>query len=275
MAADENVLEVDGLTVAFGDEDAAPVLDDVSFAIAPGEVLGIVGESGAGKSILVRAIMGLLPEGGEVRAGEVRYRGRTLTGLSDDELRPLRGMEIAHILPDAKSQLNPVLRIERLMADVIDAHADLTDEEAHRRSVQALRLLSIPDPERRLAAYPHELSGGMAQRVCIALALTHDPDLIVADEPTAGLDVTVQRQVLDLMSETIKRRRTAQLIVTRDLGVVAHYCDRTAVMDGGRIVEAGPTLELFDAPRDPYTRKLLASVRPGRRRGERRPLIET
>jgi peptide/nickel transport system permease protein len=273
-AAEESVLEVDGLTVAFGaGDDVAPALDAISFAIAPGEVLGIVGESGSGKSVLVRAIMGLLPEGGETRAGAVRYRGRDLTGLSDAELRPLRGMEIAHILPDAKSQLNPVLRIERLMADVVEAHADLSDDEAHRRSVEALRLLSIPDPERRLAAYPHELSGGMAQRVCIALALTHDPDLIVADEPTAGLDVTVQRQVLDLMSETIKRRRTAQLIVTRDLGIVAHYCDRMAVMHDGRIVEAGPTLELFDAPRDPYTQRLLTAVRPGRRRAEHhRPL---
>lgn len=270
--AEVDVLEVADLTVAFGEgADVAPALADVSFAVGPGEALGIVGESGSGKSILVRAIMGLLPEGGAARGGSVAYRGRELMGMAQDELRALRGMEIAHILPDAKSQLNPVLRIGELMRDVIDAHADVDRDEAHRRSVEALRLLSIPDPERRLAAYPHELSGGMAQRVCIALALTHDPDLIVADEPTAGLDVTVQRQVLDLMSETIKRRRTAQLIVTRDLGIVAHYCDRMAVMHEGRIVEAGPTQELFDAPRDPYTKRLLEAVRPGRRRPEHRP----
>jgi peptide/nickel transport system permease protein len=257
----EHVLEVRDLTVSFGEGDeATTALADISFALAPGEVLGIVGESGSGKSVLVRSIMRLLPEGGEVRSGTIRYRGHDLLEMSETDLRALRGMEIAHILPDAKSQLNPVLRIEQLMADVIDAHTDLTDAEAHQRSVEALKLLSIPDPERRLAAFPHELSGGMAQRVCIALALTHDPDLIVADEPTAGLDVTVQRQVLDLMSATIKRRRTAQLVVTRDLGIVAHYCHDALVMQEGKVVERATVDDLFYRPQHAYTRRLLRAV---------------
>ncbi len=265
MTGDGHVLEVEDLSVTFGEGAGAVVaLSGVSFAIAPGEALGIVGESGSGKSVLVRAIMGLVPESGRME-GSIRYRHHDLTKSSDAELAALRGKEVAHILPDAKSQLNPVIRIGQLMRDVLDAHAKLSDQEAHRRCVEALRQLSIPDPEERLAAYPHELSGGMAQRVCIALALTHGPDLIVADEPTAGLDVTVQRQVLDLMSETIKRRRTAQLIVTRDLGIVAHYCDKVAVMEAGRIVEAAPALQLFDSPQHPYTKRLLAAVRSTRR----------
>jgi ABC-type dipeptide/oligopeptide/nickel transport system ATPase component len=231
-------------------------------------VLGIVGESGSGKSVLVRTLLRLLIEDSYLESGEIIYRGRDLLTLRDDELRRMRGRELAHVFPDAKSQLNPVLRVGELIRDVIRVHDKVSAEDARRRGVAALRLLGIPDPERRLEAFPHELSGGMAQRVCIALALTHSPDLIIADEPTAGLDVTVQRQVLDLMSATIKEQQTAQLVVTRDLGIVAHYCDRMAVMQDGHIVESGPTLDLFDSPQHSYTKKLIESVRPGRRRAQ-------
>jgi ABC-type dipeptide/oligopeptide/nickel transport system ATPase component len=193
--------------------------------------------------------------------GEILYQGNNLLQMSPPEVKKLRGKGIAHILPGAKEQLNPVLRVEHVMTDVIRVHDHIGKREALSRALVALKSLGIPDPQRFLKAFPHELSGGMAQRVCIALALVHEPRLIIADEPTAGLDVTVQREVLDLMSASFKRRQAAQLIVTRDLGIIAQYCDGVAVMRGGQIVEYAPTLELFDSPKHPYSRSLLAAVR--------------
>jgi ABC-type dipeptide/oligopeptide/nickel transport system ATPase component len=259
---DDTVLRVTGLTVeAPGADGVLTLLDDISLSLAPGEVIGIVGESGSGKSVLVRALLQLPPENTRIVGGSVWFHGRDLTRATTQELRRLRGSEIAHILPDAKAQLNPVLRIGTLMEAVIRAHEDLSASEAQARAMDALRMVGIPDPDRRLRAYPHELSGGMAQRVCIALALVHNPSLIVADEPTFGLDVTVQRQVLDLMSALVRERQAAQVIVTRDLGIVAHYCQRVATMQAGRIVEAAPTVEFFETARHPHTEKLLSSVR--------------
>lgn len=263
MATDDApVLQIDDLSVEIdeGHGVSAELLSGITLSVPPGGSLGIVGESGSGKSLLVRTIMGLLQEPLQVSSGSVNYRGRNLLTMRDDELRRIRGREIAHILADAKSQLNPVLKIGTLLADVIRAHEDCSDKEVRERSTNALGRLSIPDPEKRLDAYPHELSGGMAQRVCIAMALTHDPDLIVADEPTAGLDVTVQRQVLDLMAEMVGSRKTAQLVVTRDLGIVAHYCDHMAVMCEGEILEQGPTAQVFAEPQHEYTRALIDAV---------------
>jgi ABC-type dipeptide/oligopeptide/nickel transport system ATPase component len=180
--------------------------------------------------------------------------------MPPDELRRLRGTGIAHILPGAKTQLNPVLSIGEMMTAVISVHEKVSRKEACRRAAAALQAVGIMDPEKRLAAYPHELSGGMAQRVCIALALIHDPILIVADEPTFGLDVTVQRQVLDLMADLASRRGFAQLIVTRDLGIVAQYCQRVYVMQAGRIIESGLTTDLFRQQRQSYTQQLIASI---------------
>ena len=238
-------------------EPVSRALTDVSLWVAPGETFGIVGESGSGKSVLVRAALRLLPEEGHVAGGEVRYRGQNILQMKPDELRRLRGVEFAPILPSAKLQLSPVTRVEDLMVLVHRAHGKSDRKTAVARAVEALRLVGIQDPERRLKAYPHELSGGMAQRVCIALALLHDPRLVIADEPTSGLDVTVQRQVLDEMVAAARERGAAQMIVTRDFGIVAQYCQRMAVMHGGRIIETGYTADVFGDPQHPYTRRLL------------------
>jgi len=258
-AAADSILAVEGLTVEFPQAgDAAPVrvLDDVSLSITRGEVVGVMGGPGAGKSVLVRSLLVLPPTGAVVR-GEIRFRGRDLLTMPPDELRRLRGTGIAHILPGAKTQLNPVLRIGEMMTAVIRTHMEVSRKEARERAAVALQAVGIMDPEKRLAAYPHELSGGMAQRVCIALALIHHPILIVADEPTFGLDVTVQRQVLDLMADLASRRGFAQILVTRDLGIVAQYCQRVFVMQAGRIIESGLTTDIFLEPKQQYTQELI------------------
>jgi peptide/nickel transport system permease protein len=262
----ENVLEVAGLTVEFTTpRQPLRVLTDVSFSLGPGVVLGVVGEAGAGKSVLVRSLLQLLPENGRIITGSVRFKDVDLTRLDRAKLKRLRATGIAHILPDAKSQLNPLVRVGEMMVTVMRAHSQITRAEACERAASLLARVGVADPRRRLEAYPHELSGGMAQRVCIALALMHNPSLIIADEPTAGLDVTVQRQVLDLMAGLVREREAAQLIVTRDLGIVAHYCQWAGVMRGGRIVELATTQELFDAPQHPYTRAILGAVASRRR----------
>jgi peptide/nickel transport system permease protein len=261
----ESVLEVSNLSTEFRTPHGSlRALDHVSLILATGDVLGVVGEAGAGKSVLVRSLLRLLPENGRISAGTVQFKGDDLLKLPSSELKRIRGTEIAHILPDAKSQLNPLIRVGEMMVAVMRTHEKIGKAEARRRAAVLLSTVGIADPERRLDAYPHELSGGMAQRICIALALMHSPSLIVADEPTSGLDVTVQRQVLDLMARLVREREAAQLIVTRDLGIVAHYCRSVAVMRAGRIVESAATLDLFDAPKHPYTRALLKAATGGR-----------
>jgi len=267
----ENILEVSNLSTEFVTQ-RGPVraLEDVSLMLGAGDVLGVVGEAGAGKTVLVRSLLRLLPENGRIAGGSIRFKGQNLLELPTNELKRLRGTEIAHILPDAKSQLNPLVRVGDMMVAVMQTHVKTNKEEARERSAALLNTVGIMDPRRRLDAYPHELSGGMAQRICIALALMHSPSMIVADEPTHGLDVTVQRQVLDLMVGLLQERDAAQLIVTRDLGIVAQYCRWVAVMHAGRIVETASTVEVFNAPKHPYTKDLLAAVRgTGRRRSAR------
>lgn len=256
----ESLLRMDGVSVAPSPE-GSPILSGLALRIERGQSVGIVGESGAGKSILVRTIMGLLPDPLVVTEGSLTFKGEDLRRIDDARFRRLRGREFAHILPNAKNRLNPVFTIGQLMTDVIRAHRTISKGEARERAVAALGQLGIPDPASRVDAYPHELSGGMAQRVCIAMALTHEPDLLVADEPTAGLDVTVQRQVLDHLASLVSDRGTAQIIATRDFGIVAHYCDWVAVMKDGQIVEAGPTQRVFQEPHSAYARDLLAAVR--------------
>jgi peptide/nickel transport system permease protein len=261
LPAAEPLLEVQGLTVELASSSRATrVLDDVSLWVSPGETLGVVGEAASGKSVLVLAILRLLPEEGRIVSGSVRYRGQDLLAMDADTLRRLRAVEFAPILPNAKERLSPVSRIEDLMILVYQAHAKASRGQAREKAVEALRAVGISDPERRLRAYPHELSGGMAQRVCIAMSLLRSPRLLIADEPTAGLDVTVQRQILDELVAAASDRQAAQLIVTRDLGIVAHYCQRVAVVHRGRIVETGPTIEVFEDPQHPYTRELLDAV---------------
>jgi ABC-type dipeptide/oligopeptide/nickel transport system ATPase component len=220
-----------------------------------------VGESGAGKSVLVKAVLGLLPPQLQVTSGQVRYGEVDLLNLDKSTLRSLRSKQIATTLANAKSQLHPLTTVGHTFASALAAHQNVTAFEARRRSIELLRMVGMNDPERRLEAYPHELSGGMAQRVCLALALMYRPRLLIADEPTAGLDVTVQRQVLDLMKKLTQETGTTQLIVTADLGIAAQYCDKVAVMKAGRVIEINETRAFFDAPAHPYSRRLLDSVR--------------
>jgi peptide/nickel transport system permease protein len=242
---------------------AVRAIDHVSLWVTPGEAFGIVGEAGSGKSVLVRAMLGLLPDNARIAGGSVTYQGKDLLRLEPGVLRRMRAVEFSPILPNAKAQLSPVTKVAAVMALVYRAHASAGPKEVRAKAVAALQLVGIQDPDRVLNAYPHELSGGMAQRVCIAMSLLHSPRLLIADEPTAGLDVTVQRQVLDQLAAAAKERQAAQIIVTRDLGIVAQYCRRVAVMQGGRIVESGLTSDVFHAPLHPYTRRLLAAVGMG------------
>ncbi len=240
---------------------SSPLLSGISFSLGAGERLAIVGESGAGKSVLVKAVLGLLPTQLQISSGQVRYGEVDLLKLDKSKLRSLRSKHIAATLATAKSQLHPLTTVGGTFAAALRAHQRISTPEARQRSIELLRMVGMNDPEQRLDAYPHELSGGMAQRVCIALALMYRPRLLIADEPTAGLDVTVQRQVLDLMAKLASETGTAQLIVTSDLGIAAHYCDKVAVMRAGRVIEINETCAFFDAPVHPYSKQLLGSVR--------------
>jgi len=255
------ILAVRDLEVTPLQPGASPLLSGVSFSLGAGERMAIVGESGAGKSVLVKAVLGLLPPQLQVNSGQVSYGEVDLLSLDKSKLRSLRSKHIAATLANAKSQLHPLTTVGGTFAAALAAHQKVSAPEARRRSIELLRMVGMNDPERRLEAYPHELSGGMAQRVCIALALMYRPRLLIADEPTAGLDVTVQRQVLDLMEKLARETGTAQLIVTSDLGIAAHYCDKVAVMQAGRVIEINETCAFFDAPAHPYSRRLLDSVR--------------
>ncbi|MFC3226875.1 ABC transporter ATP-binding protein [Marinibaculum pumilum] len=254
-------LEVAGLHMSVGRGRAAvPILRGVDLSVAPGEVLGLVGESGAGKSMVGRTVLDLLPGSARVTAGTVRYRGRDLLAMPVAERRRLLGAKIALIPQDPMTALNPVHRIGRQVTDVLRLHLALSKAEALARAEALLDSVHIRNPARVLRQYPHELSGGMRQRVLIAIAFACDPDLIVADEPTTALDVTVQRQILRLLKEMQGRADTAILFVTHDLGVVAKICDRVTVIHAGRILEAGLTADLFAAPQHPYTQALFAAT---------------
>jgi peptide/nickel transport system permease protein len=255
------ILTVRDLEVTPLQPGASPLLSGVSFSLGAGERLAIVGESGAGKSVLVKAVLGLLPTQLQISSGQVRYGEVDLLKLDKSKLRSLRSKHIAATLANAKSQLHPLTTVGGTFAAALRAHQRISTPEARQRSIELLRMVGMNDPEQRLDAYPHELSGGMAQRVCIALALMYRPQLLIADEPTAGLDVTVQRQVLDLMAKLASETGTAQLIVTSDLGIAAHYCDKVAVMRAGRVIEINETCAFFDAPVHPYSKQLLGSVR--------------
>jgi peptide/nickel transport system permease protein len=257
-SAPDAVLSVRGL--AIDAPGRPPILDGVSFDLMPGEILGIVGLPGSGKSVLVRAIVRLLGHSLQRRAGHVFFRGKDLAELDEKTLRAIRGYEILPLLPNAKSQLNPLVRVGDLMVAHVRAHSRCSRREAHARAARMLGAIGIGDAEQWLAAYPHELSGGMAQRVCLAIALVHRPPLIIADEPTAGLDVTVQRQVLDLMIELCHQSGAAQVLATRELGIVAHYCNRVAILHEGRIVEMGAVRDVLLAPRHAVTRRLIAAA---------------
>jgi ABC-type dipeptide/oligopeptide/nickel transport system ATPase component len=259
-----SLLEVRDLSVTFGGwRGAHPVqaVKRVSFTLDRGETLALVGESGSGKSVTALAIMGLLDAPGRVTAGSVRLRGRELLHLPEHALNKVRGREVAMIFQDPGTSLNPVLRIGYQIAEAIELHQDVSEDEARRRAVEALRLVNIRDPERVADSYPFEVSGGMQQRAMIAMALSCRPGLLIADEPTTALDVTTQAQILRELDALVDRLGTGVVLITHDLGVVAEFTDHTIVMHDGIVCEAGPTEQLVADPQHPYTRSLLAAVR--------------
>ncbi|HWD03687.1 MAG TPA: ABC transporter ATP-binding protein [Amycolatopsis sp.] len=263
-------LEVAGLSVAFpGDRSPITVVDDVGYRVGAGESLAVIGESGSGKSITVRAVMGILPRQARVTAGTVRLSGVDLGALDDATLRRLRGSAIAMVFQDSLSALNPVLPVGYQVAEVFRVHLGMSRKESNRRAIEMLDRVRIPSPAHRARQYPHEFSGGMRQRVMIAMALSLDPAVLIADEPTTALDVTVQAQIMELLAELRSERNMALVLISHDLGVVADTADEIAVMYGGRIVERAPASELYREPRHPYTRALLASIPGKHTRGRR------
>ena len=254
------LLEVENLTVTLATaRGPADAVRGVSFALERGETVGLVGESGCGKSITALALMGLLPEGARVN-GSVRLDGRDLTGLAEAELCALRGDRIAMIFQEPMTSLNPLHRIGRQIAEPLVLHRGLGWPQARGRALELLARVGIPDPARRIDAYPHELSGGQRQRVMIAMALACDPDVLIADEPTTALDVTIQGQILDLIEDLIAERGMALILISHDLGVIAESVDRVMVMYGGRVVERGPVEAVFADLAHPYTQGLFAAV---------------
>ncbi|MBW4698459.1 MAG: ABC transporter ATP-binding protein [Aphanocapsa lilacina HA4352-LM1] len=236
-------------------------VDDVSFDLEAGQTLGIVGESGSGKSVTSLSIMRLIPTPpGRIKGGQVLFGGQDLLKLSDRQMRAIRGKRIAMIFQDPMSSLNPFLRIARQLTEISELHLGLDRRAARRRAIEMLELVGIPDAARRIDDYPHQFSGGMRQRVMIAMALSCDPQLLIADEPTTALDVTIQAQILELIKDLRERLGTAVILITHDLGVVAGMADRVAVMYAGKIVESAPTDSLFARPAHPYTQGLLRSM---------------
>lgn len=255
------ILEATGLDVVYplpsGDVVA---VKDFALSIREGEFVGLVGESGSGKSTAALALMALAKSPGRIVKGTVVFRGENLLTKSDDQLRAIRGREISLIVQNSRAALNPLVPVGDQIANVYMAHHNTAKAEARRLAVQSLRAVAIPDAERRAAAYPHQLSGGMAQRVLIAMATINEPRLLIADEPTTGLDVTVQAQFLDTLHQKVADAAAAVLFVTHDLGIVAQYCDRVAVMYQGEVIEVADVDSLFASPRHPYTQRLVASA---------------
>jgi oligopeptide/dipeptide ABC transporter ATP-binding protein len=270
FTAGERLLEVRDLVTSFYTRDGVVrAVSGISFHVDRGEILGLVGESGCGKSVTSLSIMRLVAKPGRIEQGTITFEGRNLLTLSGEEMRKIRGERVAMIFQQPTSSLNPVWDVGRQLGEVLEIHRNMSRNAARSRALDLLKVVGIPDPERRLKAYPHELSGGMAQRVMIAMALACEPDLLIADEPTTALDVTIQAQILDLMRNLREETGTAIILITHDLGVVAEMCDRVAVMYAGEIVEQADVVPLFRDPKHPYTRGLIASIPlPGEIRDE-------
>ena len=274
MSERKPILEVEHLTTSFKtDRGVVTAVDDVSFDVFAGETLGIVGESGCGKTVTSKSIMRLLPD--HVTrygpASRVRFRGDDLMAFDEKAMRDVRGAKIAMIFQEPMTSLNPVFTIGWQLDETLQYHTDLSKAQRRARSIEMLELVEIPNADKRVDEYPHQLSGGMRQRVMIAMALACQPDVLIADEPTTALDVTIQAQILRLMEDLKKKLDTAILLITHDLGVVAQVCDRVLVMYAGRVIEQAPIRDLFRRPKHPYTRALLESIpKSGRReRGKR------
>ena len=255
-----DLLGLEHVDVGFATEDGrVSAVSDVSLSVSEGEIFGLVGESGCGKTTLAMALMGLLPATAHV-AGSVRFQGLELLDLPPEELRKLRGDRISMIFQDPMTSLDPTFPVGEQVAETITAHRDVNDARARERALGLLGEVGIPEPERRFGDAPHRLSGGMRQRIVIATALANEPALVLADEPTTALDVTIQAQVLDLLRDLRTRLQTTIVLITHDLGVVAQICDRVGVMYAGQLVEVAPVAEIFRSPRHPYTQALLAAL---------------
>ena len=256
------LLTVDNLTVTFQRRGQEPfrAVDGVSFSVRPGQTVGLVGESGCGKSVTSLAIMGLLPKRGNQVTGTVDYEGTNLLTLSDDDMRDRRGKDIAMVFQDPLSSLNPVIPVGLQVTEVLERHRGIKRKDAMPMAADLLKRVGIPDPNRRIKDYPHQMSGGMRQRALIAIALACAPRLLIADEPTTALDVTIQAQILALLKELVEDTGTALIMISHDLGVVAGLCDEVNVLYGGRIVERGDRHPIFREPRHPYTNGLLGSI---------------
>lgn len=260
--SEENILQVEGLVTQFStDRGLVKAVDGISFTLRRGETLGIVGESGSGKSVTNLSILRLVQSPpGNIAAGRVLFQGQDLLQASEEEVRQLRGKNISMIFQDPLTSLNPVLKVSMQIAEAIQLHHGLSRKAAKAKAVEMMKLIGIPDAERRADDYPHQFSGGMRQRIMIAMALSCNPDILIADEPTTALDVTIQAQILELIKNLSARDKTAVILITHDLGVVAGMCDTVCVMYAGRIVERAPVDDIFYDPKHPYTRGLLDSI---------------
>jgi oligopeptide/dipeptide ABC transporter ATP-binding protein len=256
------VLEVKELrTQFFTPEGVVKAVDGVSYDVKEGETMALVGESGCGKSVSALSIMRLIPRPpGRIVGGKISFQGVDLSTLNDEEIRKIRGKEIAMIFQEPMTSLNPVLTIGRQLTETLEVHLNMNRDDGARRAAEVLKLVGIPDPDRRLTQYPHQFSGGMRQRVMIAMALSCNPKLILADEPTTALDVTIQAQILELLKDLSRRLGVAMIIITHNLGVVARYADRVNVMYAGKVIESGASVEIYHHPQHPYTLGLLHSV---------------
>jgi len=257
----ENILEIKGLkTYFFTETGIVRAVDGIDLDVKRGEVVGLVGESGCGKSVTSLSIMGLVSQPGRIVEGEITFEDQNLLDLSESKMLEIRGNQISMIFQQPQSCLNPVFRVGDQLSEVLLIHQDISKEEAEKRAIELLTMVGIPEPESRADSYPHEMSGGMAQRVMIAMALACVPQVLIADEPTTALDVTIQAQILDLMNNLKSQMDTAIILITHDLGVVAEMCDRVNVMYAGRIVEKAEVKELYASPKHPYTQALIGST---------------
>ncbi len=255
------LLEVRNLRIEFPTRRGTLVaVDDISFSIAPGEVLGVVGESGAGKSLTGSAVIGLLEPPGRIARGEVKLDGLRVDNLPPDEMRKVRGREIGAIFQDPLTSLNPLYTVGQQLTETITTHLHISTQQARTRAIELLAATGIPAPERRIDHYPHQFSGGMRQRVVIALALAAEPKLVIADEPTTALDVSIQAQIIQLLKTLCREKRTAVMLITHDMGVIAETADRVAVMYAGRVAEIGPVADVIHRPQHPYTVGLMGSI---------------
>lgn len=254
------LLKIENLSVSFGGKNKVKVIEDLNFSLNKGETLGIVGESGSGKSVTSLAVMGLLPKNMSEVTGSIFFYGTDLTKLSEKEMQNIRGNKIAMIFQEPMTSLNPLITCGKQIMESLFLHSDISKKEAKEKAIELIRLCGIPAPEQRFNEYPHQMSGGMRQRVMIACALACDPDLLIADEPTTALDVTIQAQILELMKDIKVKKDMSIILITHDLGIVVDSCDRVIIMYTGQIVESATVTELFQNPRHPYTKGLINAI---------------